>query len=64
MFDSSMPQCKFKKLSPLMLCALSKRRRPFSYHSKMADFLRIFVFCWISRERIDINSEKCIEYGN
>ena len=25
-------------LSVLMLCALSTRRRPFSYHTKMADF--------------------------
>ena len=39
-------------LSVLMLCAPSKRQRPFSYHTKMADF-----------EYFRVLSEKCIEYG-
>ena len=39
-------------LSVLMLCAPSNCRRPFSYHTKMADF-----------EYFRVLSEKCIEYG-
>ena len=42
-------QTTLKKLSVLMLCALSNRRRPFSYHTKMADFeyFRVLsVFSW------------------
>ena len=47
----------------LMLCAPSDRRQPFSLHTKMADFecFRVLsVFLW---KKININSEKCIEYG-
>ena len=46
-------------LSVLMLCARSKCRRSFSYHTKMKDFGYFRVFCPFSRA----NSEKCIEYG-
>ena len=42
--------CRLKEtLSVLMLCAPSNRRRPFSYHTKMADFeyFRVLsVFSW------------------
>ena len=49
-------------LSVLMLCAPDNRRRPFSYHTKMAD--RVFsCFVRFLVKQIDINSEKCIEYG-
>ena len=49
-------------LSINALRAYSKHRRPFSHRTKRAD-LSIFVFCPFSRKKIDINSEKCIEYG-
>ena len=41
-------------LSVLMLCAPNNRWRPFTYHTKMADFSR--------EKKIDKNSEKYIEY--
>ena len=49
-------------ISVLMLCAPSNCRRPFLYHTKMADLWSLFVFCSFSGEKIDISSEKCIEY--
>ena len=52
------------KLSVLMLCAPSNPRRPFSYHTKMADFkyFRVLsVFSWHFCG--GINSEKCTGYG-
>ena len=38
-------------LSVLMLCAPSNRRRPFSYHTKMAES-SIFIFCPFFREKM------------
>ena len=49
-------------LSVLVLCAPSNRRRPFSYHTKMADF-EYFRVLSVSSWKIGRNSEKCTEYG-
>ena len=45
-----------------MLCAPSNYRRPFSYHTKMADLVFSFSVRFLV-QTIGINSKKCIKYG-
>ena len=46
-----------------MLCASSNRRRPISYHTKMADFEYFRGLSVFWGKNIEINAEKCVEYG-
>ena len=50
-----------KELSVLMLCAPNNRRRPFLYHTKMADFEYFHVLSVFSWSKLA--STQCIEYG-
>ena len=52
-----------KNISVLMLCAPSNHRRPFPYHTKMADF-EYFVFCPFSGANISINSKNVLHMAS
>ena len=49
--------------SEFMLYTPSNHRRPFWYHTKMADFEYFRVLSVFSWKKIDLSSEKWIEYG-